>query len=308
MTTISGTFTGVGAGAELRVKRGEEVEYTITGSAAATLALEIDRHGGGTWEHVLTLDASTNPSSSWGHESDEARYRLSCTAFTSGTVTYSYNDSDVLLDEVFDKQGNVIHRTRESGFEVVKDLTVTGDTTLTGDETAAGDKITSKNVGTAASGTTAVEHGDGNFHKTILTVDTTLPAIAGGANLAVGKLIYTFPTGAIIVEAAYMSMAITQTQGNITNDTPDVGVGTEIASGTVVVLGGSGTFEDMITGQAADDCNGTAEVITIANQVLVIETGSDHTVHFNAALGWAASGDSAALLAGTVTLFWRFIE
>jgi hypothetical protein len=166
---------------------------------------------------------------------------------------------------------------------------------------------TNAKVGTANAGTTAVEYGDGHHHTTVLTVNTTLPAIAGGANLAVGKLLYTFPAGALVVKSAYMSLAITQTQGNITADTPDGGLGTTIASGVVALLGGTPAFENILTGQTFNDCNGTAEVKTVADQVLVIEAGAAHTVHFNVADGWAASGDAAAVLAGTVVIEWEFM-
>jgi hypothetical protein len=170
---------------------------------------------------------------------------------------------------------------------------------------------TTGNVGTANTGTTATEYGDGHNHKTVLTVNTTLPAIAGGADLAVGKLLYTFPAGAIIIESAYMSLAITQSQGNITADTPDGGLGTVIGSGAVATLDGTATFENILTGQTFNDCNGTAEVktaIPTAGVPLVIEAGAAHTVHFNVADGWAASGDAAASLAGTVVLNWRFVN
>jgi hypothetical protein len=169
---------------------------------------------------------------------------------------------------------------------------------------------TTGNVGTANAGTTAAEYGDGHNHKTVLTVNTTLPAIAGGANLAVGKLLYTLPAGAIIIESAYMSLAITQSQGNITADTPDGGLGTVIGSGAVATLDGTATFEDILTGQTFNDCNGTAEVktaIPTAGVPLVIEAAGAHTIYFNVADGWAASGDAAALLVGTVVVNWRFV-
>lgn len=165
------------------------------------------------------------------------------------------------------------------------------------------------NVGTPVSGvvTNAIERGDQNRHVTTLTVQSTLPAIAGGANLAVGKLIYTFPAGPIVVHAAYMSMGVTQTQGNINADTPDVGLGTTIASGVVAVLGGTAAFENIITGQTAANCTGTATVKTVGDQVLVIEAAGNHTVYFNVADGWAASGDTGALINGTVTLVWSYV-
>jgi len=174
----------------------------------------------------------------------------------------------------------------------------------------AGTLGTSTNVGTANTGTTAAELGDGRRHITTLTVSTTLPAIAGGAALGVGKLLYTLPAGEVIVTGAYMSLAITQTQGNITADTPDGGLGTTIASGVVSVLSGTAAFENIITGQTFNDCNGTAEVVTVtptAAVPLVVAAAGNHTIYFNVADTWAASGDSAATLTGTVILFWEFV-
>ena len=165
--------------------------------------------------------------------------------------------------------------------------------------------ITTDNVGTVASGSSVVEYGDGVFHQSVITVDTTLPSIGSG-NYGVGTLVYTLPAGAVDVKATYMSMALTQSDGNITSDTPDVGIGTTIGTGTDALLGTIGaTTENMLTGQAADDCNGTAEVIHLATS-LVIATGGDHTVYFNAADGWAGT-DAACGIAGTIILEWTFL-
>ena len=166
-----------------------------------------------------------------------------------------------------------------------------------------------KNIGTIATGSTVTHIGDGTNMRAVITVNTTLPAIAGGAALGVGKLLYTLPAGALIIKSAYMSIAITQTDDNITADTPDVGVGTVIASGVVSVLGGTATFESIITGQAAANCSGTATVKTAtptAGVPLVIETAGAKTVYLNVADTWAASGDAAALLTGTVIIDYTF--
>jgi hypothetical protein len=162
-------------------------------------------------------------------------------------------------------------------------------------------------AGTVASGSTVVEWGDFYQHTAVITVNTTLGAIAGGASLGLGKKIYDLPAGACIIDSAYMSIAITQTQGHITADTPEIGLGTVVASGAVAVLSGTATFENILTGQVAADCDGTATVKTVADQVLVVETGSAHSVYLNVADGWAASGDAAALLTGTVVLRYKFM-
>lgn len=166
------------------------------------------------------------------------------------------------------------------------------------------------NPGTVPSGVTAAEYGNGYVQHTRLTLSTTLPAIAGGANLGVGKLIYTFPAGEIVIESAYMSIALTAADGNIDADTPDVGLGTVIASGVVAVLSGTATFENIITGQTATNCTGTATVKTAeptAGVGLVIAAAGAHTVYLNVADGWAASGETACPVTGTVALNWRFM-
>jgi hypothetical protein len=182
-----------------------------------------------------------------------------------------------------------------------------GTQTLNGTKTFGAALRTSANVGAAGTGFTAVEYGDGALHKTVLTASTTLPAIAGGAALSVGKLAYTFPAGAIVVHAAYMSIGITQSQGNITADTPDVGLGTVIAAGANALISDTGSAENILTGQTAANCSGTATVALVVNQVLAIAAGGAHTVYLNVADDWAASGDAAAAVAGTIVLEWSFI-
>jgi len=205
---------------------------------------------------------------------------------------------------------SIVRSARVDGFIGSTALTpsVADLNTLAGADAAA--PVTTTNVGTAGTGVTAVEYGNGYNHTTVLTLAATVPAIAGGAALAVGNLIYTLPAGACLVESAYMSAAITQADGNINADTPDVGIGTVIASGAVAVLGGTATFENIITGQTAADCNGTATVKTAtptAGTPLAIETGDAHTIHLNVADTWAASGDTGASLTGTVLLNWKFM-
>lgn len=167
------------------------------------------------------------------------------------------------------------------------------------------------NLGTVGAGSTVTEYGDGYNHTSVITVNTTLPSIAGGASLGVGKLLYTFPSNAHALWVSYMSLAITQTQGHINANTPNVGLGTVIASGAVSVLSGTATFQDIITGSNAANCTGTPTVSVVAPTAgapFIKLAGGVHTVYFNAAAAWAASGDAAALLTGTVVLNWTFLN
>lgn len=164
--------------------------------------------------------------------------------------------------------------------------------------------ITTKNIGAAAPGCTVVEYGDGTKHQTVITVDTVFPVITGASTYGVGTLVYTFPGGALDVKATYISMSITQTDDNITDDTPDIGVGTTIGTSTSGTLNG-GTMENLMPGQAADDCDGTAEVKHSVTSLLITTLGN-HAVYFNAADTWAGS-DAAAIIAGTIIIEWTFV-
>lgn len=167
--------------------------------------------------------------------------------------------------------------------------------------------LQSLNVGAVSDYATALEYGDGSFHKTRLSLTGALPTIAGGAALAVGRLIYTLPAGVIRIVSAYFDgVAITQSDGNIDADTPDVGIGTTIASGAVAVLSGNAAFENVLTGQTFTDCDGTAELVGAAS-TLIIDAADDHTLYLNVADTWAASGDAAATISGDVVITWEFL-
>lgn len=172
--------------------------------------------------------------------------------------------------------------------------------------------VTTDNVGTANTGVTAAEYGNGYMHTTVLTVSQTDALTTGdNAALADGYLLYTLPAGEIIIDSSYMSMGMTATTEQIA-DTPDVGLGTVIGTGAVATLNTTATFEDIITGQTAADADGTATVVTAiptAAVPFVIATADAHTVHFNVADTWAddTSADLSADIAGTVVLNWIFV-
>ena len=164
--------------------------------------------------------------------------------------------------------------------------------------------ITSQNVGTVAAGSAVVEYGDGVNHQTVITVDTTLGAIASGAH-GYGKLIYSFPDGSVLnVKGTYMSMALTASEVTIAADTPDIGVGTVTATGeTGTTL--TSTLDDIMPGQTANDCDGTNEVIESLT-ALQIATAGGHDVYFNAADTWAGT-DTGCAIAGTIIIEWTFV-
>lgn len=169
------------------------------------------------------------------------------------------------------------------------------------------------NGGTANTGVTPIEQGNGYSQTTILTVSqVNALTLADNASIADGYLLYTFPAGTVVIDYAYMTMAVQAAGAQLINDTPDVGLGTVIGTGAVATLDGTAEFEDIITGQTATDADGTATVKTAlptAAVPFVIESGDAHTLHFNVADAWAddTGGDLTADIAGTVVIVWRFL-
>ena len=171
---------------------------------------------------------------------------------------------------------------------------------------------TSVNIGAANTGVTASEGGDYVNHVTTLTFSgLAVGSAVGAADLAFGKLLYTLPAGAQLVEAAYTNVALTGTV-TIVGDTPDVGVGSVVASGAVAVLGGTATFEDYITGQTSGAISGSNSIEVASAATAGALTGislnistSAKTVYLNCADGWAGAGDVTAT--GTVVLVWKTI-
>lgn len=163
--------------------------------------------------------------------------------------------------------------------------------------------------GTPAAGVTAVTYGDGVNFTTVLTVaQTNAITVADNAALADGSLLYTFPAGEILITGASMSIGVTLAED--TTATADVGLGTLQGSDAQATLDADdAACENILTGQTAADCNGTATVKTVGNQVLVIATADAHTVYFNIADTWAdtAGADLTGDIAGTVTLKWTLM-
>lgn len=173
---------------------------------------------------------------------------------------------------------------------------------------------TSSGVGTAATGVTAVEYGDGYNHVTVLTLDeVSLGTSADDAAKGTGGLLYTLPAGAILVDGARADVAVTASDAAHAAQTDvEFGLGTTVASGSVSVLGGTAAFENILIGDGAlTDVDGTAteKVGMNTSGGLFIGTGGNHTVYFNVAATWV-DGDAASDLtaSGEVVLVWKRLK
>jgi hypothetical protein len=161
----------------------------------------------------------------------------------------------------------------------------------------------------AAATVSASTTGDGRDFTTVLTLTNFIVgALAGAAAaLGVGNKVFTFPAGAHIHYATYMSLGLTAAG---TTKTPDLGIGSVIASGAVAVLGGTATFEDYITGQTAADIAGTPAVKTSVatagalTGISINEAASVKDVFVNAAATWSANNTGNLTASGRITLRW----
>jgi hypothetical protein len=190
--------------------------------------------------------------------------------------------------------------------------------------TTSGNLLTSGNVGTVttAATTTAVEHGDGIEHLTVLTMTNFAVGTSGdNAALAIGAKFYTWPTGVnILVESTTISGGITAAI-SVTTDTPEVGIGTVIASGANATLT-TGTWENLVDGGAsgssvdaaavAPDVAGTVfhkKNLTTVTPIIKATGGAARDLFLNAAVTWSdVTAAGAVTFTGTITIKWRVLS
>jgi hypothetical protein len=95
LTAVTGTFTATGQSATFVAPSALSGEFNVSlsGTWAATVALQRSFDAGSTWVTVSKpdlTDASFTANASFSVKEPEpgVRYRLNCSAYTSGTVTY----------------------------------------------------------------------------------------------------------------------------------------------------------------------------------------------------------------------------
>lgn len=171
-------------------------------------------------------------------------------------------------------------------------------------------------VGTAGTSIAAIEMGDGNKRRTLLRVTAPISLVTtpDTAALAGGALIYTFPAGVIIVERVYGDVGLDIDDNANDEDTPEIGLGTVIASGADATLGASvTTFENLWGPHVAAGCDVIAtpadagQFTTVPS--FVIRGTEAHTVHLNAADTWANGAGTADVFAqaGRFVIDWTLM-
>lgn len=99
MTTVTGTFTATGNSSTLFVKEGRDVTYQLTGGASATVLLQRSENSGASWKTLQTFTGNAGPTTIT-NISKKTIYRWHCSAYTSGTVTYTLKDATAELEGV----------------------------------------------------------------------------------------------------------------------------------------------------------------------------------------------------------------
>lgn len=171
-------------------------------------------------------------------------------------------------------------------------------------------------LGTPSANTTVKEFGDGKNVTTVITLtDFVIGALAGvGADLGIGSVVYEFPAGQHF-ELVYSLADIVLTAAGTAVNT-DTGLGSVVASGAVFVLGGTGTFEDRLTGQTiATGPLGGAAVSALTAATAGIGTGislntsaSVKGVFLNSAGTWNADNTGNLTASGTIVTKWTLME
>ena len=171
-------------------------------------------------------------------------------------------------------------------------------------------------VGTAGTSISAVEMGEGNRRRTVLLVTAPISIVTNPdtAALGSGALIYTFPAGQIIVERVYGDMGLEIDDAANIADTPEVGLGTLIATGAIATLGaGDAAMEDIwgphvVAGcDVGADATDAGQFVTVPN--LIIAGASAHLVHFNCADTWGngAGTNDVFLNTGRFVIDWTLM-
>lgn len=324
MATRTDAFTAVGAGGLFGVRDGDRFTYAVSGTFVGTWVLEKSENGGAAWEQV---DTGTGTKSSTTVDvrntktaGADAHFRFRCAAFTSGQIDTELSDAEsgIVTPEtaLVDTDGTPRAVAREGGLDVTGDLDVSEDLSVAGTAAFTVDTLKCTGGVGAKNGATVsvVEQGDGNIHKTVLTLTATpLPIVSVGAGNGVGGVkLYDFPEGRICVlgTMADLSLAVAAgKQADFTDATPegDVGIGT-VAPANDDAFGTDATDDDFATGQAFTMSAYAATAKCQSEPVQQMDgTATPKDLYLNGLVDAADIDDDVSTeieVTGTVTVVW----
>jgi len=166
------------------------------------------------------------------------------------------------------------------------------------------------NRGTAGTGVAATEYGDGDNHKTVLTLTDVTFAVTN-ANLSKGNLLYTLPEGYAVPSHFILDLKVS---GDASTATPEMGIGSKLAADTQVTIGADDNLcEDIYDGTAIGAIKPDGVAVALRAEVeadyfpdaaVAPYDGSaaGMPVNLNFAAAWGAADD--IYINGTITLWW----
>lgn len=113
ITSITDSFTAVGASSMLFVRQGRNARYSISGTFVATILVQ-KRLGLDAWQTIRQHTAAADTQFAGALPTDEV-YRLYCISYTSGTVDYTLEDEAAVIEALVDKSGTVVETMDELG-------------------------------------------------------------------------------------------------------------------------------------------------------------------------------------------------
>ena len=179
-------------------------------------------------------------------------------------------------------------------------------------------------VGTAGSSVTETTYkqGGGNelgqryMTNLVITAGISLVTTPDTAALAQGILIYTFPAGQIVVNRIYGDVGLDINDAANVADTPEIGLGTVIATGSVATLGdaaGGITAENLWGPHVVAGCDTDADV-TDAGQFVstldfIMAGAGAHLCHLNCADTWGngAGTQDVTIINGRFIIEWLLL-
>jgi hypothetical protein len=107
------TFSAVGQSSALYVRKGKPVSLAITGTFNASIVLEKKAPGAGGWIPLRLFTAAKT--TTLDAPAEDTTYRLNCTRYVSGTVTYALATASQSLEKWVDQDGAVQFEIKDDG-------------------------------------------------------------------------------------------------------------------------------------------------------------------------------------------------
>jgi len=146
-----------------------------------------------------------------------------------------------------------------------------------------------------------------SIKKMKINVNAFSKAISSDAALAFGQKIWDFQQAEVAIIGARVNCTVSTPTG-LSSTAGEIGLGSVVASGAVAVLGGTGTFEDIMTGHTVSNLvAGTPNTEThvagiIAGSLDGTATAKD--VFLNYASTWNQTAAESVTISGTVEIFY----